>query len=863
MSDTEDKPTRTRKPLGLSRAVDAGEVKQTFSHGRTNKVTVEVKRRRKLVKPGEAQPAAEVVAEPAPAPAPSPAPTPKVAPKPAAKKAPTSNETAQERVARMQREAEEDRLRSGEESRRREEEKKAKALEDEKQRAEANREAEEAKPEEVEAPATASAKKSPAVAAKVAAKETAKEAAKKLDAEAEAVVEAIMDAEATPAPAVRRFTPVARPETKRPEKKKKEDKRTSKTEEDRRRSGKLTVNRALNEDEGARARSLAALKRAREKERRSQGGGNRKPREKQYREVAVPEGITVQELAKRMGEKGADLVKALFNMDMMVTVNQSIDQDTAELLVEDFGHTIKRVSESDVDIKVATDLDPEETLRPRPAVVTIMGHVDHGKTSLLDALRGTDVVRGEAGGITQHIGSYQVTTKDGAKITFLDTPGHAAFTEMRQRGANVTDIVILVVAADDGIMPQTIEAIKHTKAAGVPMIVAINKIDKPEANAQKIRERLLEHEVIVEAMSGDVQDVEISAKNKTNLDELLEKIALQAELLELRARPDRPAEATVIESQLDKGRGPVATVLITRGTLRKGDNFVVGTESGKVRAIVNDQGKQIKEAGPSMPVEVLGLGGVPGAGEQLAVVENEQRAREVAQYRREKATEQRTALAPTNFDAMFSSLKNDVVEFPVLVKADVQGSVQAINTALNALSNDLIKVRVLHSGVGAITESDVTLAAASNAPIIGFGVRPNPKARALVARDRVEMKYFDVIYHLTDEIAKEMAGELGPEKIEHVIGRAEVKEVFKSGKKDKAAGLMVIEGAIRKGLFARLTRDDVIVSATTIASLRRFKDDVDEVRTGLECGVVLEDTNDIKPGDTLEVFEIEERERVL
>ncbi len=851
MSDTEDKPTRTRKPLGLSRAVDAGEVKQTFSHGRTNKVTVEVKRRRKLVKPGEAPPVEDVVAEPAPAPAPAPAP--KVAPKPPAKKAPVSNETAQERVARLQREAEEDRLRSGEEARRREEDQKAKALEEEKQRAEANREADETKPEEVEAPA----------APKPTPKEAAKEAAKELDAEAEAVVEAIMDAEATPAPAARRFTPVARPETKRPEKKKKEEKRVSKAEEDRRRSGKLTVNRALNEDEGARARSLAALKRAREKERRSHGGGSRKPREKQYRDVVVPEGITVQELAKRMGEKGADLVKALFNMDMMVTVNQTIDQDTAELLVEDFGHTIKRVSESDVDIQKEVDSDPEETLRPRPPVVTIMGHVDHGKTSLLDALRGTDVVRGEAGGITQHIGSYQVTTKNGDKITFLDTPGHAAFTEMRQRGANVTDIVILVVAADDGIMPQTSEAIKHTKAAGVPMIVAINKIDKPEANAQKIRERLLEHEVIVEEMSGDVQDVEISAKNKTNLDELLEKIALQAELLELKARPDRPAEATVIESQLDKGRGPVATVLITRGTLKKGDNFVVGTESGKVRAIVNDQGKQIKEAGPSMPVEVLGLGGVPNSGELLTVVENEQRAREVAQYRREKATETRTALAPTNFDAMFSSLKNDVVEFPVLVKADVQGSVQAINTALNALSNDLIKVRVLHSGVGAITESDVTLAAASNAPIIGFGVRPNPKARALVARDRVEMKYFDVIYHLTEEIAKEMAGELGPEKIEHVVGRAEVKDVFKSGKKDKAAGLLVTEGVIRKGLHARLTRDDVIVSATTIASLRRFKDDVDEVRSGLECGVVLEDTNDIKPGDMLEVFEVEERERVL
>ena len=492
-----------------------------------------------------------------------------------------------------------------------------------------------------------------------------------------------------------------------------------------------------------------------------------------------------------------------------------------------------------------------------------MGHVDHGKTSLLDALRGTDVTKGEAGGITQHIGSYQITTKDKQKITFLDTPGHAAFTEMRQRGANVTDIVVLVVAADDGIMPQTIEAINHTKAAGVPMIVAINKMDKPEANPDNVRNRLLEHEVIVEKLSGDVQDVEISAIKKTGLDELLEKIALQAELLELKARPDRDADATVIEAQLDKGRGPVATVLITRGTLKRGDTFVVGTQSGRVRAIVNDQGKQIKEAGPSMPVEVLGLGGVPSAGDQLTVVENEQRAREVAQYRQEKATEKRTALAPTSFDTMFNNLASNVIEWPVLVKADVQGSVEAIVNALHNISTDDIKARVLHAGVGAITESDVTLAAASGAPIIGFGVRPNAKARELIKRDGVRMMYYDVIYHLTEDVAKEMAGELGPERIETVVGRAQVKEVFKSGKRDKAAGLLVEEGVIRKGLFARLTREDVIVSATTIASLRRFKDDVDEVRSGLECGVVLEDTNDIKPGDQLEVFEVEERERTL
>ena len=850
MSDDDKKPAR--KPLTLKGA-QPGEVKQTFSHGRTNKVAVEVKRRRKLVKPGETPPAPPPP-PPAPEPAPAPAPTPTAA-KPEVKKKPApSNDTPQERVARLQREAEEDRLRQAEEARKREEEQARQAVEDEKKRAEENRKAEEE-------------------AAKKAAEEPKKvEQAEKAEKEPEAPAPAAEDApaeeasSATPAPAPRRFTPVARPEIKKPERKKKEEKpaRGAQAETpDKRRSGKLTVKKALNEDEGRRARSLAALKRAREKERRMQGGGSSKPREKQVRDVIVPEAITVGELAKRMGEKGADLVKELFNLDMMVTVNQTIDQDTAELLVEQFGHTIQKVSEADVDIAADEDVDPEETLKARPPVVTIMGHVDHGKTSLLDALRGANVVKGEAGGITQHIGSYQVKTKSGDLVTFLDTPGHAAFTQMRQRGANITDIVVLVVAADDGIMPQTIEAINHTKAAGVPMIVAINKMDKPEANPDNIRTRLLEHEVIVEKMSGDVQDVEISAKEKSGLDKLLDAISLQAELLELKANPDRMAEATVIEAQLDKGRGPVATVLVTRGTLERGNTFVVGTQSGRVRAIVNDQGKQIKKAGPSMPVEVLGLGGVPSAGDVLSVVENEQRAREVAEYRQEKATEKRTALAPTSFDTMFNNLASNVVEFPVLVKADVQGSVEAITTALHNLSNDLIKVRVLHAGVGAITESDVQLAAASNAPIIGFNVRPNAKARELVKRDGVEMKYYDVIYHLTEEIAKEMAGELGPERIEHVVGRAAVKEVFRSGKKDKAAGLLVEEGVIRKGLHARLTRDDVIVSATTIASLRRFKDDVDEVRAGLECGVVLADTNDIKAGDQLEVFEVEERERTL
>ena len=567
-------------------------------------------------------------------------------------------------------------------------------------------------------------------------------------------------------------------------------------------------------------------------------GGPREPQAKQVRDVVVPEAITVQELANRMAEKGADLVRALFKMGMPVTVNQTIDQDTAELLVTEFGHNITRVSDSDIDLAIETADDTDEGAVPRPPVVTIMGHVDHGKTSLLDALRGTDVVKGEAGGITQHIGAYQVTLKDKSKITFLDTPGHEAFTEMRARGANVTDIVVLVVAADDGLMPQTIEAINHTKAAGVPMIVAINKIDKPEANPQKVREALLQHEVVVEEMSGDVQDVEVSATKKTGLDDLVEKILLQAELLELKANPNRTAEGTVIEAKLDKGRGPVATILVNRGTLKVGDIFVVGPESGKVRALVNDKGAQVKTAGPSMPVEILGLSGVPSAGDQLSVVENEARAREVAEYRQGVITSKRTTSAPASLESMFSALKEkQAIEYPLVVKADTQGSVEAIVGSLNKISTDLIKVRVLHAGVGGITESDVSLAAASKAPIIGFNVRANAKAREIAERQKVALKYYDVIYDLIDEIRAGMAGELGPEAFETVVGRAEIREVFSAGKHGRAAGLLVTEGFIRKALKARITRDDVIIYNGEIASLRRFKDDVPEVRAGLECGV--------------------------
>jgi len=843
MTETTDKPTLGRKPLGLKTAVAAGEVKQTFSHGRTNKVVVEVKRRKLIGKPGEAPPAAPPAPEPVAvavveAPKPAPRPTP-----------PPSAESRQELQTRLLREAEEARL---EAANRREQDERQRKVEAERaanemKSAPAPQEAEPVAATPAPEPTTAEA---PAVDEPVAAEPVG-------DAGEEPVAR-----EQTVGP--RRFTPVAAPKRPEPAIKKIVHPR-DKTAESRRQSGKLTVTRALNEDEGARARSLAALKRAREKEKRAHFAGQAQPREKMVRDVVVPEGITVQELANRMAEKGADLVKALFKLGMMVTLNDPIDQETAELLVSEFGHNVTLVSESDVDIDIALDVDEEATLVARPPVVTIMGHVDHGKTSLLDALRGTDVVRGEAGGITQHIGAYQIKTKSGALITFLDTPGHEAFTEMRQRGANVTDIVVLVVAGDDGLMPQTIEAINHTKAAGVPMIVAITKSDKPEFNPQKIRERLLEHEVVVEAMSGDVQDVEVSAKTGAGMDELIDKILLQAELLELKANPARAAEATVVEAKLDKGKGPLATVLITRGTLNVGDILVVGTQSGRVRAMLDDKGRQIKSAPPALPVEVLGLSGVPMSGDTLTVVENEARAREVAAYRHELATAKRTTVAPASLENMFSALadKAKVIEYPVVVKSDVQGSTEAIVNALNRISNDEIKVRVLQSGVGAITESDVTLAQASGAPIIGFNVRPNAKAREMIERFKVRMKYFDVIYHLTEDVAKEMAGIWGPERIETVVGRAEIKEIFPAGKRDKAAGLLVTDGYIRKGIHARITRDDVIITKTTVASLRRFKDDVAEVRAGLECGVVLQDTNDIKPGDVLETFEVEMRERTL
>ncbi|HEX3675914.1 MAG TPA: translation initiation factor IF-2 [Sphingomicrobium sp.] len=833
---TEKPKLGTRPPLGLKRTVETGKVKQSFSHGRSNTVVVEVKKRRILGRPGEAPPAeAPKPAAEAPKPAPA-AQKPAAAPQPKRPSEQDEISRRRELQEKLLREAEESRLNALEEARRREERARTEQSEEERRRTEENRKAEETAAEEAKRGAEEEATRVP-----------------EPPAEPEIVQPVVEPEEERVARRPAGHSPAARrPEPTRPSR--------GRGDAERHR-GKLTVSRALSDEDESRARSLAALRRAREKEKRHHMETG--PAQKQVRDVVVPESITVQELANRMAERGADLVKALFKMGMPVTLTQTVDQDTAELLVTEFGHRIKRVSEADVDIDTSTDVDAPETLKTRPPVVTIMGHVDHGKTSLLDAIRGADVVAHEAGGITQHIGAYQVSLADKSKVTFLDTPGHEAFSEMRARGANVTDIVVLVVAADDGLRPQTVEAINHTKAAGVPMIIAINKIDKPDAKPHKVREELLQHEVIVEDMGGDVQDVEVSATKKTNLDKLLEAIQLQAEILELKANPDRPAEGTVIEAKLDKGRGPLATVLVERGTLRVGDVFVAGASSGKVRAMIDDKGRQVKEAGPSVPVEVLGLSAVPAAGDPFTVVDNEARSREVAGYRQGVLDRKRTTSAPMSLENMFASHASTTKELPLVIKADVQGSVEAIVHALNRLSTDEIKVRVLHSGVGAITESDVTLASASGAPIIGFNVRPNAKAREVAERNKVEFRYYDVIYHLTDWVKGAMAGELGPEIIETVVGRAEVKEVFPAGKKDKAAGLLVTEGIIRKGIHARLTREDVIVSKTTISSLRRFKDDVAEVRAGLECGVMLADTNDIKPGDMLEVFEVEERARTL
>jgi len=623
-----------------------------------------------------------------------------------------------------------------------------------------------------------------------------------------------------------------------------------------RKLNRQTITRALSGEEESRGRSLASLRRARQKQKQSM---EQTEQLKVVREVIIPDTINVGELANRMAVRGADVIKALMKLGMMVTINQPIDADTAELLCSEFGHKFKRISESDIELGLRGEDDAGTDLVHRAPVVTVMGHVDHGKTSLLDALRRTDVVSGEAGGITQHIGAYQVTLKSGQKITFIDTPGHAAFTEMRARGANVTDIVVLVVAADDGIMEQTVEAIHHAKAAKVPMVVAINKMDKPDANPERVRSELLQHEVVLEEFGGEVLSVEVSAKKLLNLDLLEEKILLQAEVLDLKSNPNRSAEGVVIEAQIDKGRGTVATVLIQRGTLKVGDIFVAGSEWGRVRALVNDHGQKIEFATPAMPAEVLGFNGVPSAGDEFFVVETEARAREVAEFRQRRERDARAAASARNsMEQMMTQIAaGEVRELPLVIKSDVQGSLEAIQASLGKLSTNEVNIRVLHGGVGGINESDITLARASNGIVIGFNVRTNPQARELAKRDNVEIRYYSIIYDVIDDMKGMMSGMLTPTLREKFLGFVEIRQVFSISKVGKVAGCYVTEGLVKRDAKIRLLRDNVVIHEGALKSLKRFKDEVKEVKESYECGIVLENYNDIQEKDILECYEIE------
>jgi translation initiation factor IF-2 len=629
---------------------------------------------------------------------------------------------------------------------------------------------------------------------------------------------------------------------------------------DRKRDSRIDVQAAI-EGEDERSRSIASMRRARDRERRQQELARlRSGAERVVRDVVVPEAITVQELANRMAARGGEVVKALFRMGVMATLTQSIDADTAELVVQEFGHRIRRVSESDVEIGLEGNADEDTDLTPRPPVVTIMGHVDHGKTSLLDALRKTDVVAHEAGGITQHIGAYQISVPDGSKVTFIDTPGHEAFTAMRARGASVTDMVVLVVAADDGVMPQTIEAIRHSRAAGVPLIVAVNKIDKPGVKPERVKQELLQHEIVVESLGGETQEIEVSATQKINLDKLLEAISLQAEVLDLKANPDRAAEGTVIESKLDRGRGPVATVLVQKGTLRQGDIVVAGAEWGRVRAMLDDKGRQVKDAGPSLPVEILGLSGVPTAGENFIAVENEARAREVSEFRQRKLRDKATAAlgARGSLNDMLARIQaGEQKEVAVVVKADVQGSSEAIGVTLGKLGNEEVKVRVLHSAVGQITESDIQLAKASDAVIVAFNVRATSQARDLAQKEGVEIRYYSIIYEVADDIEKLVKGKLAPVQREKFLGYAQILQVFDVKKIGKVAGCRITEGQVRRGSGVRLLRDGVVIHQGELSTLKRFKDDVREVGNGLECGMSFANYDDIRVGDQIECFEVE------
>ena len=826
MSDNDGKKT-----LGLRGGPRSGNVKQSFSHGRTKNVVVETKRKRTVAKPaaGTGKGGAGAAGG-------------------SGKRPGGITDAEMERRLKALQAA---KAREADEQAKREAEEKARAEERERMRAE--KEQKEREQREAEERARAKAEEE---------ERKAREAA-----------EAAKAAEQQPAAA----QPAPKADDKARGKTKEAPRKTERDRDDRttrgkgrgddgnRRSGKLTLNQALSGGEGGRQKSLAAMKRKQERQRQKAMGGSQQ-REKIVRDVQLPEAITVAELANRMAERVGDVVKALMQNGVMATQNQTIDADTAELIIEEFGHRMTRVSDADVEDVIKEVKDAPEDLQPRPPVITIMGHVDHGKTSLLDAIRDAKVTAGEAGGITQHIGAYQVQTDSGVTLSFLDTPGHAAFTSMRSRGAQVTDIVVLVVAADDAVMPQTVEAINHAKAAGVPMIVAINKIDKPEANPTKVRTDLLQHEIVVEEMSGDVQDVEVSAHTGQGLDELLEAIALQAEILELKANPDRAAQGAVIEAQLDVGRGPVATVLIQHGTLRRGDIFVVGEQYGKVRALINDKGDRVEEAGPSVPVEVLGLNGTPEAGDVLNVVETEAQAREIAEYRQQAAKDKRAAAgAATSLDQLLQKAKEDesVKELPILVKADVQGSAEAIVQAMEKIGNDEVRVRVLHYGVGAITETDIGLAEASGCPVIGFNVRANAPARNAANQKGVEIRYYSVIYDLVDDVKAAASGLLSNEIREKFIGYAQIKEVFKVSGVGKVAGCLVTEGIARRSAGVRLLRDDVVIHEGTLKTLKRFKDEVSEVQSGQECGMAFENYDDVREGDVIEIFEREEIERSL
>ncbi|WP_065752508.1 translation initiation factor IF-2 [Bradyrhizobium paxllaeri] len=877
-------PTKT---LTLKPRVETGTVRQSFSHGRTKQVVVEKRGKRRV---GGDAPATEthapepVVAKAAPAAKPPlgrPAAAPGGAPR-SGSGVVLRTLTEDERSARASaladakvREVEERRLaeeeakrrasREGIEQAEREAAEARRKAEEERHRQEeeAKRKAEvEAKKRFGEAEAKPAAPAAPAAAARPAAAAARPAAARPAGARPAAATPAAR----TPVAAdgsdedegprqVRRgpggaMRPAAPPKTTHKPGPQKE-------------RGRLTVVTALNDD--VRERSIASFRR---RTQRLKGHASNEPKEKLIREVTIPEAITIQELANRMSERAVDVIRLLMKQGAMHKITDVIDADTAQLIAEELGHTVKRVAASDVEEGLFDIVDDTTDTEPRSPVVTVMGHVDHGKTSLLDALRHANVVSGEAGGITQHIGAYQVTSPEsGKKITFIDTPGHAAFTAMRARGAKVTDIVILVVAADDGVMPQTVEAINHAKAAKVPMIVAINKIDKPDSKPERVRTELLQHEVQVESFGGEVVDVEVSAKNKTNLDKLLEMIALQAELLDLKTNSERPAEGTVIEAKLDRGRGPVATVLVQRGTLRVGDIIVAGAEMGRVRALISDQGENIDEAGPSVPVEVLGFNGPPEAGDRLAVVENEARARQVTSYRAHQKRENAAASISGmrgSLEQMMSQLKTaGRKEFPLIVKADVQGSLEAILGSLEKLGTEEVAARILHAGVGGISESDVTLAEGFNAAIIGFSVRANKEAAAAAKRNGIEIRYYNIIYDLVDDIKKAMSGLLAPTLRETMLGNAQILEVFNISKVGKVAGCRVTDGTVERGANVRLIRDNVVVHEGKLSTLKRFKDEVKEVQSGQECGMAFENYGDMRVGDVIECYRVETIQRSL